>query len=116
MKALEAELCEDLVAFLSDCEDVGCVLTKRTGDELDVGERTASRQASPGQLLCGRAVPDGESRQFVGGLFGVPPGRESTLLDLLDPGDGLHLLEYVAARHRPPDLVCPTEAVGTWPA
>jgi len=88
----------------------------RTGDELDVRERTASRQASPGQLLCGRAVPDGESRQFVGGLFGVPPGRESTLLDLLDPRDGLHLLEYVTALHRPPDLVCPTEAVGTWPA
>lgn len=77
----------------------------RTGDQLDVRERTASRQASRGQLLCGRAVPDGESHQFVGGLFGVSPGRETHLLDLLDTRDGIDLLEYVAAMHRPPTLV-----------
>ena len=79
----------------------------RTGDQLDVRERTASRQASRGQLLCGRAVPDGESHQFVGGLFGVSPGRETHLLDLLDTRDGLDLLKYVAAQNRPPTMVSP---------
>lgn len=79
----------------------------RTGDQLDVRERTASQQAHAGQLLCGRAVPDGESNQFIGGLFGVSPGREAGLLDLLDSGDGLDLLEYVAALNQPPTLVSP---------
>ncbi|MGH3977675.1 MAG: YecA family protein [Pseudonocardiaceae bacterium] len=77
----------------------------RTGDRIEVRERSFSRQARPGTLVCGRAVPDGESHQFVGGLFGVAPGSERELLDLLDEGDGMALLEYVAELHRPPQLV-----------
>jgi hypothetical protein len=79
----------------------------RTGDVLDVRERTFSRAAQQGSLLCARAVPDGRSHQFVGGLFPVPPGRERDLLDLLDDGDGFALLEYVAALERPPVVVGP---------
>ena len=77
----------------------------RTGDHLEVRERSFSREARVGTLVCGRAVPDGESHQLVGGLFGVPPGRERALLDLLDEGDGIALLDHVAAQHRPPTLV-----------
>jgi hypothetical protein len=77
----------------------------RAGDHLEVRERSFSREARVGTLVCGRAVPDGESHQLVGGLFGVPPGRERALLDLLDEGDGIALLDYVAEQHRPPTLV-----------
>jgi hypothetical protein len=51
-------------------------------------------------LVCGRAVPDGETHQFIGGLFAVPPGTETELLDLLDEGDAFELLEHIAALER----------------
>lgn len=73
----------------------------RTGDRLEVRERTLRPQAGMGQLVCGRAVPDGETHQFVGGLFLVAPGTKAVLLDLLDGGDGLELLSYVADLSRP---------------
>lgn len=79
----------------------------RSGDVLDVRERTFSRAARKGSLLCARAVPDGQTHQFVGGLFTVPPGRERSLLDVLDGADGFELLEWIAALERPPVLVGP---------
>ncbi len=57
--------------------------------------------------ICARAVPDGLTHQFIGGLFAAEPGREELLLDLLATGDGEALLTYVAARHRPPVLIGP---------
>ncbi|MCY7365087.1 MAG: hypothetical protein LH469_07235, partial [Frankiaceae bacterium] len=45
--------------------------------------------------------------QFIGGLFVAEPGREELLLDLLATGNGEALLEFVAARHRPPVLIGP---------
>lgn len=72
----------------------------RTGDEVEVRERIFSRSARLGERVCARAVPDGVTHQFVGGIFTVPAGRERELLDLLDEGDGLALLFYVAALHR----------------
>ena len=71
-----------------------------TGEELEVRERTFSRTARSGARVCARAVPDGLTHQFVGGLFAVPPGREIELMALLEDGDGLDLLSYVAALHR----------------
>jgi hypothetical protein len=79
----------------------------RTGDRVEVRERTFSRAARVGQRVCARAVPDGVTHQFIGGLFAVAPGRELDLLDLLDRGDGLELLEYVCSMHRPPVVVGP---------
>lgn len=76
----------------------------RTGDSLAVRERTFSRQARPGLLVCARAVPDGESHQFVGTLFPVAPGTESDVLDLCDEGDPLAICLWVAGLHRPPAL------------
>lgn len=74
----------------------------RTGDVLDVRERSFSREARRGALVCARAVPDGQSHQLIGGVFAVAPGRERDLLDLLDEHDGLALLAYIADLHRPP--------------
>ena len=79
----------------------------RTGEVFEVRERSFSTVARPGQRICGRAVPDGSSHQFIGGLFEVAPGTERGLLDLLDDGDGLELLAYVADLHRPPVVVGP---------
>jgi SEC-C motif len=76
----------------------------RTAEILEVRERSFSRQARVGQVFCGRAVPDGEQHQFIGGLFMVATGREKDLLNLLDDGDGEELLEWIAAQSRPPRL------------
>lgn len=75
-----------------------------TGDRIDVSERTFSGQASAGTFVCGRAVPDGEGHQFVGALFPVAPGTETTVLDLCDEGDPEAICEHVAGLHRPPVL------------
>lgn len=76
----------------------------RTGDQMDVTEATLSRTAPVGSLLCGRAVPDGQRHQFIGGLFAVAPGTEAALLDLLDEGDPLAVAEWVADLRAPPRL------------
>jgi hypothetical protein len=77
----------------------------RTGDRIPVRERTFSKQAQPGQLLCVRIVPDGEGHQFVGAPVRTAPGTESRLLEVLDEHDGHALLSYFAALFRPPTLV-----------
>ncbi|GEM_PF-209524 len=77
----------------------------RTAERLEVRERTFSHRARPGMIVCGRAVPDGQTHQFIGGLFTVAPGTEAGLLDLLEEGDAFELVEYLAARERPPTLV-----------
>jgi SEC-C motif len=38
----------------------------------------------PGELLCGRAVPDGRSHQFVGVGFAVPADAAADILELCD--------------------------------
>ena len=76
----------------------------RTGDEIDVRERTYSRAARPGAVICARAVPDGETHQLVGAIFPVGPGNEATLLDLLDEGDPHAVAAWVRDLRRPPEL------------
>jgi len=76
----------------------------RTAELVEVRERTFSRQARIGQVVCGRAVPDGETQQFIGGIVLVPTGREKELLDLLDERDGEELLAWVAVKERSPRL------------
>jgi hypothetical protein len=76
----------------------------RTGDQLNVREHTFSKVAHVGTMVCARAVPDGESNQFVGGIFQVAPGTDSTVLDLLDLHDPHAIVEWVRDLHRPPRL------------
>ncbi len=77
----------------------------RTGDREEVREHTFSHQARPGMFVCARAVPDGESHQFVGAMFPVAPGTETHVLDLLDNEGPEELLAYVASTHRMPQMV-----------
>jgi hypothetical protein len=81
------------------------VVDLRTGDRLEVRERTFSRRARPGTLVCARAVPDGETHQLVGAVFTVEPGREGDLLALCDNGAPEELCRWVRAMHLPPTLV-----------
>lgn len=76
----------------------------RTGDEIEVAERTFSHDARPGELVCGRAVPDGQGHQFVGGMFGVRAGQEAQLLDLLDEGEPEAIAAWAAALDAPPKM------------
>ena len=76
----------------------------RSGDRIDVRERTFSRAARPGAFVCGRVVPDGDRHQFVGGLFHVSPGTETHVLALVEDGDPVALLNYVRDGERPPEL------------
>jgi tetratricopeptide (TPR) repeat protein len=73
-----------------------------TGDQLDVHEQSLSEEAQVGGLICARAVPDGESHQFIGGMFPVAPGKELDILALCEDGEGYELCEAVAALQDPP--------------
>lgn len=56
--------------------------------------------------MCPRG-PGRADAPVRGGLFTVPPGRERSLLDVLDEADGFELLEWIAALERPPVLIGP---------
>lgn len=71
------------------------VRDRRTGDQLDVREPGFSTQATVGMLVCGRAVPDGQTHQLVGGILPVRAGSEADLLDLLDEADPVAIAEWV---------------------
>lgn len=76
----------------------------RSGDRISVRERSFSHDVSPGALVCARAVPDGHTHQFVGGLFPVHPGHEEVLLDLLDTADPFAIASWVGGLYRSPTL------------
>ena len=76
----------------------------RTGDMVDVRERTFSRKVLPESFVCARVVPDGQTHQFVGGMFPVAPGTEAEVLALCETEDPEALCEHVASLHRPPVL------------
>lgn len=76
----------------------------RTGDRITVRERTLSRETRAGVFLCGRAVPDGQAHQLIGGVVPVPPGGERHLLDLLDEADPVAIADWVAGLYRLPVL------------
>ncbi len=91
--------------ILSVTPDAGLTIKDlRSGDVIEVRERTFTEQARVGTLICARAVPDGTSHQFIGALFPVAPGMEARLLDLLDGGDPLDVAAWVRALHAPPQL------------
>ena len=76
----------------------------RSGEVVEVRERSLSRQVAPLQLLCGRAVPDGEGHQLIGGVLPVTPGTEARLLDALDQQDAYAVAGYASALRQPPVL------------
>jgi SEC-C motif len=77
----------------------------RSGDTHEVGERTASRQLKPGQLICARVVPDGEGMQFFGGVEPVALHERDPLIELLDAEpDPVELVETLSRRFAPATL------------
>ena len=77
----------------------------RTGDTHEVRERAASRQLKPGQLVCARVVPAGDTMQFFGGLEPVALHERDPLIDLLDTGpDPVTLVAHLSRRFAPPAL------------
>ena len=76
----------------------------RTGDTHEVRERAASRQLKPGQLVCARVVPAGDTMQFFG-LEPVALHERDPLIDLLDTGpDAVTLVAQLSRRFAPPAL------------
>jgi tetratricopeptide (TPR) repeat protein len=77
----------------------------RTGDTHEVRERAASRLLKPGQLVCARVVPVGDTMQFFGGLEPVALHERDPLIDLLDTGpDAVTLVAHLSRRFAPPAL------------
>ena len=77
----------------------------RTGDTHEVRERAASRHLKPGQLVCARVVPAGDTMQFFGGLEPVALHERDRLIDLLDTEpDAVELVAYLSRRFAPPTL------------
>jgi hypothetical protein len=77
----------------------------RTGDTHEVRERAASRQLMPGQLVCARVVPAGDTMQFFGGLEPVALHERDPLIDLLDTEpDPVTLVAQLSRRFAPPAL------------
>lgn len=78
----------------------------RTGDVHEVRERIASGQLKPGQLICTRVVPAGQTHQFFGGVEPVALRDRDPLIDLLDSEpDPVDLVEFLSRRFAPPTLV-----------
>jgi hypothetical protein len=77
----------------------------RTGDTHDVHEKAASRHLKPGQLICARVVPDGESNRIFGGIEPVALHERDELIALLDSEpDPEDLVAYLSRRFAPPTL------------
>jgi hypothetical protein len=77
----------------------------RTGDRYDVRERTFSRHARVGELICARIVPAGDTMQIFGGIEPVDLRLRDELVALLDEEpDPDELVELLSARFAPPTL------------
>ncbi len=78
----------------------------RTGDRHEVSERTGSSAVKPGQLICARAVPAGDTMQFFGGIEPVALHERDALIALLDAEpDPVELVAYLSRRFAPPALI-----------
>jgi len=74
----------------------------RTGERIEVRERTASRTLQPGMLICARLVASGDTYQCFGGLEPVPLHQRDRLLELLDSEpDPDQLVVCLSARFAP---------------
>ncbi|MEG9225468.1 SEC-C metal-binding domain-containing protein [Aeromicrobium sp. Sec7.5] len=77
----------------------------RTGQRVDVQERTASRTLKSGVLLCARLVPAGETVQCFGGIEIIARHQRDALIELLDSDPDPHdVVAFLSARYAPPTL------------
>lgn len=77
----------------------------RTGERVEVRERTASQTLKAGMLVCARLAPAGHTIQCFGGLEPVDLHQRDRLLELLDSEpDPAQLVAFLSARFAPPVL------------
>ncbi len=77
----------------------------RTGERVEVRERTASRTLPAGMLICARLVPAGDTVQCFGGIEPVALHERDHLLELLDSKpDPDRLVAFLSTRFAPPTL------------
>jgi len=77
----------------------------RTGERLEVRERTASQTLKSGLLICARLVSAGETTQCFGGIEPVALHERDALLQLLDSEPGPEeLVMFLSRRFAPPVL------------
>ena len=77
----------------------------RNGDIHEVRDRTASRQLKPGQLICARVVPAGDSMQFFGGVEPIALHERDPLIDLFDSEpDPVELVATLSRKFAPATL------------
>lgn len=80
-------------------------LDLRTGEQLEVRERTASRALKKGALICARLVPAGGIVQCFGGIEPVALHERDELLALLDgEPEAEDLIAILSRRFAPPTL------------
>jgi tetratricopeptide (TPR) repeat protein len=78
----------------------------RSGDTFEIRDRAASRGLRPGDLICARVVPAGDTMQIFGGIEPVALQYRDALLDLLDSEpDPDELVAFLSHRFAPPTLV-----------
>jgi len=73
-----------------DGDDAVVLRDLRTGDRVEV----ASPSRPTGQLICSRAVPDGEGHQLIGAVFAVEPGDVDEVLAWCGSPDAFGLCGY----------------------
>ena len=78
----------------------------RTGDRIEIVERTASGMVTPGSLICTRIVTVGSMMQIVGAVEPINLRYRDVLIDLLDDEpDPFDLVELLSRRYAPPTIV-----------
>jgi hypothetical protein len=77
----------------------------RTGDRLEVTERTASRQTKTGMLLCTHVLPAGDINVIFGGIEPIGLHQRDALLALLDTGpEPEEVIDFLSQRYAPPEM------------
>lgn len=75
----------------------------RTGERVEVRERTASRALEAGTLICARLVPAGDTVQCFGGMEVIGLSERDALADLLDSDPDPHdVVSFLSARFAAP--------------
>ena len=78
----------------------------RTGDRIEIVERTASQLVTPGSLICTRIVTVGSVMQIVGAVESITLRYRDALIELLDDEpDPFDLIEFLSRRYAPPTIV-----------
>ena len=78
----------------------------RSGDVVEVRERTASKALKPSELICARVVPVAEGFEIWGGIEPVALQSRNALVELLDSEpDAVELVDFLSGRYASPSLV-----------